>query len=88
VVNQLAFEARKPATTKDDILRAMQREHTNGVNAITRREIASLVMRKVTPRLVGLIEELHSEGRLQRGVMVWPNGAQGYVYAVVDKKHE
>lgn len=86
--NQLSFERRKPATTKADILRAMRREHTNGANAITRREIAALVMRKVTPRLVSLIEELHADGQLQRGVMIWPNGAQGFVYAVLDNDHE
>lgn len=81
MLNQLAFEQRKSPTTKEDILRAMVRAHEHGAPSLTRRDIAALVARKVTPRLITLIEELHEDGKVKRGTAVWPNGAQGYVYA-------
>ena len=79
---QMTLEERKTPTTADDIVRAMRREHENGAKSLTRRDIAALVARKVTPRLIGLIEELHADGKIARGVEIWPNGVSGYVYAL------
>lgn len=81
MTKQLELSERKPATTKEDILAAMVREHEHGATALSRKEIAGLVARKVTPRLIDLIEQLHADGKIARGVQIWTNGAQGYVYA-------
>lgn len=80
--NQLSLAQRRTPTTTDDIIHVMKKQHEQGVPNLTRSDIAQLVERKVTPRLIGLIEELHQSGKLKRGVHVWPNGAQGYVYAL------
>ena len=82
MVKQMTLADRKNPTTVEDIMRVMKKEHENGVPCLTRRDIAQLVERRVTPRLIGLIESLYEQGKLQRGLRVWPNGAQGYVYAL------
>jgi len=82
VVKQMTLQERRNPTTADDIIRAMKREHEQGTPSLTRKDIAALVERKVTPRLITLIEELHERGTLQKGVAVWPNGVQGFVYAL------
>lgn len=82
MARNLTFEERKTPTTADDIVRAMRKGHQNGANSLTRRDIAQLVARKVTPRLIRLIEELHTDGKIARGVEIWPNGVRGYVYAL------
>lgn len=84
--SQLALAQLRTPTTTDDILHVMKHQHEQGVPNLSRSDIAQLVERKVTPRLIGLIEELHQSGKVQRGVAVWPNGAQGYVYALTGGK--
>lgn len=84
----MTFEERKTPTTADDIMRAMLRAHQHGANSLTRRDIAALVSRKVTPRLITLIEGLHTDGKVARGVEIWPNGVRGYVYAAKGGEHE
>lgn len=84
---QLTFEERKSPTTEADIIHAMKKEHQNGARNLTRRDIAALVTRKVTPRLITLIEGLHADGKIARGVEIWPNGVHGFVYAVKDDEH-
>ena len=84
---QLTFEERKSPTTEADIIRAMKKEHEHGTPHMTRREIAQLVARKVTPRLITLIEGLHADGKIARGVEIWPNGVHGFVYAVKEDEH-
>jgi hypothetical protein len=79
---QMTIEERKSPTTKEDIARAMLKGHQSGAKSLTRKDIAQLVARKVTPRLIGLIEELHTDGKIARGVEIWPNGVRGYAYAL------
>lgn len=88
MARNLTFEERKSPTTKEDITRAMLKGHQNGSDKLTRRDIAALVARKVTPRLISLIEELHANGKIARGIEIWPNGVRGYVYALKDDNHE
>lgn len=85
---QMTLEERGSPTTKDDIARAMLKGHQSGAKNLTRKDIAQLVARKVTPRLISLIEELHADGKIARGVEIWPNGVRGYVYAVKDDSNE
>ena len=81
---QMSFEKRQGATTKEDILAVMKHSKEVGILMLSRREIAQLVARKVTPRLISLIEELHTDGVIMRGLYVLPNGAQAYTYVLKD----
>lgn len=47
---------------------------------LTRTEIARALQRGKTPHLSALLDALVLEGVVQRGVRVFPNGVQGYVY--------
>lgn len=49
---------------------------------LTRTEIAEALNRKKTPFLTELIDGMVTEGSLQRRVVTFHNGVQGYVYTL------
>lgn len=51
---------------------------------LTRTEIARAIRREKTPHLITMIEELVDEGVFQRWTKLYPNGVEGYVYALVE----
>lgn len=51
---------------------------------LSRKEIANLVGRKVTPGLVARIERLVEQRWLEREVRTARNGVQGYVYRALE----
>lgn len=77
---QLGFEDFQRPTTHDDILNAFAHDQRIGAEWLTRRRIAQLCGRKVTPTMITLIEDLVKSGAIRREVWQWPNGAQGYRY--------
>ncbi len=51
---------------------------------LTRTEIARAIQRVKTPHLISMIEELVDEGVFRRWTKLYPNGVEGYVYALAD----
>lgn len=51
---------------------------------LTRTEIARAIRRVKSPHLIDMIEELVDEGIFQRWTQLYPNGVEGYVYALAD----
>ena len=80
---QLSFEDYQRPTTHDVILNAFAHDQKLGLEWLTRRRIAQLCGRRVTPTMIALIEDLVKSGAIRREVWKWPNGAHGYRYQLV-----
>ncbi len=63
-------------TTPDELVDVF----SNGEEWLSRAEICGRVMRRITPRLIDMIEQLVTDGKLLRSTEPLPNGYKKFWY--------
>jgi len=66
--------------TNEETRQAILKIVTDSEHPLTRRDITDALGRAKSPHLLELIETLVDEGWLERSVVAYHNGVQGYVY--------